>query len=534
MPTLIMRFPGRRYHATSWGHHVNEGLIEWPPSPWRLIRALLSVGYTKGVWSGDGPPEKASGLFTKLSATLPAYSLPQAVGAHSRHYMPTSHLKGGNEDKTLVFDTWARVGAGEELVVFWETALEKDEVQLLTELVARLGYLGRAESWVEARLARKGEPLPEVNCRFDDTPPLPGWEQVSLLAPQAGADYIAWRQAAEESICARLPSLDETKKISAAQRKKLLQQRAKALEPYPCDLLDALQKDTAWWRGHGWSQPPGSRRVFYQRPKDALVVGTPTVRAIPAPAPVRAMLLSLATATGNKQALPSVTMTLYQGERLHKRLVGLAVRYNRALSGCDENGTPLGGRHEHAHFLPLDLDADGHLDHFLVWAPMGLDAAAQKAVRALRKTYAKGVKALQLALAASVPELDGFNALSGMYGERLQAILGLQGCKEWISQTPFVPPRYLKPRGKNTLQGQVRAELASRGLSTEAEVAIVDSSENLDFLRHRHFRRIRLGGPRPPVDCGFTLRLVFDQPLSGPLCLGYGSHYGLGLFTACS
>lgn len=27
------RFPARRYHATPWGNHVNEGLIEWPPSP---------------------------------------------------------------------------------------------------------------------------------------------------------------------------------------------------------------------------------------------------------------------------------------------------------------------------------------------------------------------------------------------------------------------------------------------------------------------------------------------------------------------
>src|SRR5437867_3663314 len=54
-PTLLLRFPGRRYHATPWGHHVNEGLIEWPPSPWRLLRALLATGYTKLGWPADGP-----------------------------------------------------------------------------------------------------------------------------------------------------------------------------------------------------------------------------------------------------------------------------------------------------------------------------------------------------------------------------------------------------------------------------------------------------------------------------------------------
>lgn len=55
MPTLKLRFPGGRYHATPWGHHVNEGLIEWPPSPWRLLRALIACGFTTQHWS-EVPP----------------------------------------------------------------------------------------------------------------------------------------------------------------------------------------------------------------------------------------------------------------------------------------------------------------------------------------------------------------------------------------------------------------------------------------------------------------------------------------------
>ena len=41
--TLKLTFPGGRYHATPWGRHVNEGVPEWPPSPWRLLRALVAV-----------------------------------------------------------------------------------------------------------------------------------------------------------------------------------------------------------------------------------------------------------------------------------------------------------------------------------------------------------------------------------------------------------------------------------------------------------------------------------------------------------
>ena len=41
--TLKLTFPAGRYHATPWGRHVNEGVPEWPPSPWRLLRALVAV-----------------------------------------------------------------------------------------------------------------------------------------------------------------------------------------------------------------------------------------------------------------------------------------------------------------------------------------------------------------------------------------------------------------------------------------------------------------------------------------------------------
>ena len=122
MPTLRLRFSGRRYHATPWGHHVNEGLVEWPPSPWRLLRALLATGYAKLHWPADGPPPLAHTLIEKLAAEPPRYRLPNAVGTHSRHYMPLARFKNGREDTTLVFDTWAQVDDG-ELAVHWPVEL---------------------------------------------------------------------------------------------------------------------------------------------------------------------------------------------------------------------------------------------------------------------------------------------------------------------------------------------------------------------------------------------------------------------------
>ncbi|HXF72700.1 MAG TPA: type I-U CRISPR-associated protein Cas5/Cas6, partial [Actinomycetota bacterium] len=43
MPTAIsVRLISGRFHATPWGRHVNEAALEWPPSPWRLVRAVAA------------------------------------------------------------------------------------------------------------------------------------------------------------------------------------------------------------------------------------------------------------------------------------------------------------------------------------------------------------------------------------------------------------------------------------------------------------------------------------------------------------
>jgi hypothetical protein len=40
---IELRFLTGRFHATPWGRNVNEGVPEWPPSPYRLLRALYDA-----------------------------------------------------------------------------------------------------------------------------------------------------------------------------------------------------------------------------------------------------------------------------------------------------------------------------------------------------------------------------------------------------------------------------------------------------------------------------------------------------------
>jgi CRISPR-associated protein Csb2 len=57
----------------------------------------------------------------------------------------------------------------------------------------------------------------------------------------------------------------------------------------------------------------------------------------------------------------------------------------------------------------------------------------------------------------------------------------------------------------------------------------------LELARRRFFSYVttrREGKPQPPARLAFGLRLQFDVEVSGPVAIGYGSHFGLGLFAA--
>ncbi len=100
----------------------------------------------------------------------------------------------------------------------------------------------------------------------------------------------------------------------------------------------------------------------------------------------------------------------------------------------------------------------------------------------------------------------------------------------WRSVTPFVPPRHLKRAGADSFIGQVAAELSRRGLPVPVRITQSSQSEIFD-ARFRHFVRERnRGGRAAPQAAWSAFEIEFAEPVNGPICLGYGSHYGLGRF----
>jgi CRISPR-associated protein Csb2 len=130
---------------------------------------------------------------------------------------------------------------------------------------------------------------------------------------------------------------------------------------------------------------------------------------------------------------------------------------------------------------------------------------------------------------AGLGHLDRLRDLPQPLSAGANALLGPPGGScTWRSYSPFVPPRHLKRGGRNALEGQVAEELACRGLPS-ASVEILPWGDETRFMRHA-VRSRHLPARQPAIDVGFALQLRFDRPVIGPISLGYGCHFGLGLF----
>jgi CRISPR-associated protein Csb2 len=108
--------------------------------------------------------------------------------------------------------------------------------------------------------------------------------------------------------------------------------------------------------------------------------------------------------------------------------------------------------------------------------------------------------------------------------------------RQWQSVTPFVPPRHQRTRGRKreTPVQQLQAELQRRGFPHPVAVYDLPQRElNGRSLRWIEFRRERLfGGGSRGQGVGYGFVIEFAEPVAGPLCLGYGCHFGLGQFVA--
>ena len=549
MFALAFRFPAGRYHATPWGRNVNEADIAWPPEPWRLLRALIAAYWRKGDHE-RWPHEALGRLIDVLAETLPVYRLPTgAIHSHTRHYMPQARGK-----TTLVFDAFARIPEQGSIVAAWPAAtLDVNLFSLAADLAEAIGYLGRAESWTECEALDDwgGEP----NCCPVDT----GFrgDSVRLLAPLQPAVYSGERNrliADERERIRNAAKKPPTEKKLETELAKALRSKASGLDTLPERLVDALALDTADYQDRGWQRPPAAREVLYARGEQATPLVTPRIRRRRAVSNTGATMPTLARYLLAGRPRPRVEDTVRIGELM--RLAALSQfgwrldassgrRVPRApwqISGRDTDGKPLRDpAHHHAFWLPEDADSDGLIDHVSVFIPDGIDRDIQTKLDQITRLWTERTRRADgedVDVAATEEwrlALEGFGNPSDFADSA--PIFQRSTC--WRSATPFLAAGHLKAdRHAGEFRRLVRRIGMDCKLGFDVESVDVRELAGVDIggsRRHAlHFHRFRSRGREKQLDtAGALLEVTFPVPLNGPLAMGYGSHFGLGLFAAC-
>jgi CRISPR-associated protein Csb2 len=521
MTVLELSFPAGRYHATPWGRHVNEGAIEWPPSPWRILRALIATWHLKA--KHDIEESAMRTLVEKLSAP-PRFRLPHATASHTRHYMP--YIEGKNEKTTKIFDTFIQIEEGSAILIAWDAVLTGDESAALKQLAERLGYFGRAESLVVARVLEGITGIEANALPHPHDGPLPAKTELTrLLVPRLPSDYDKWRS----DFLAVAPVASASKKKSG---KKVKKDDAGEDSGVPGSLFAALHADTGDLQAAGWNLPPGAQFMNYTRHEDGFAPATRPRASRKGQNPTVARFAVVSTVA------PRITQAVSIGDRVHDSLCCFSDQgRGRAavFTGLDHDGKPRID-HQHAHIF---CEANGPRDavsHITIWAPMGFDEAACLALRRLNTVWGYGGHDLRLVLhAIGQPEEFGACALIGT-------------AKKWRSITPYVSTLHAKTyrdgRPKMDASGwqqgspahDLLRHLAKHPHGAGAKIRQLDERERpfhfgCNSLHSLQFQTHRDGDGRRGNGSGSAFEITFAKPVTGPLALGYGAHFGLGLFV---
>jgi CRISPR-associated protein Csb2 len=231
--------------------------------------------------------------------------------------------------------------------------------------------------------------------------------------------------------------------------------------------------------------------------------------------------------------LPRIEDAVRVGEALRLATMGAA----RRLLGSEAIPAELSGhelpetnRHAHAFWLPEPNDR-GEIEHMLIHAPGGFGSDALRVLTALRAIKRDEGEPLRLML-EGIGQSALFAHASRVAGES----------EVWRSVTPYLHPWHLKKphlRSSEALRSalleQLRREWRARGEALPDLVEMNDVN-SVRFagreLRPVHFHRFRRKrGLVQPDTLGRMLELRFAAPIRGPLALGFGCHFGLGLFA---
>jgi CRISPR-associated protein Csb2 len=465
--TLAFSFPLGRYHANPWGRHVNEGAVDLPPSPWRLLRALYATWRTRVPELSE---DLVHGLLEKLAVPTHFY-VPRHTIAHTRHYYPDSVHRSGSPSTDRTLDAFAVLETDAELAVEWKgTVLGRDERDALERIARVMSYLGRADSICDAVVADGWQPDERHEV----------WTDLQVAESVAGHAEVTTLLAPE----------------------------------IPLD-LDALTARPVDVRRGGLLFPKGTRFVGYQctarqvRPR----AHVPQQRGVTA---VRFSIL--------QGGLPPETDSVIYTDLLRQSALSkLGYQPDGTLLGGRTNsGQPMEKHHQHAHYLPLLHER--RLQGLLVWVPGELSEKELRALASVRRLYSRQNESWRLTV-----RLAGTGSIREVVPDLLGASREWASVTPFVpSRYPKRSADWTEFLRKE-IEREVRFRGLVDAMVEQVHVDDGNWAAFRRYRPSARNRPDTAQG-KPSSRGAAFVRVRFDRPVTGPLALGHLSHFGIGMF----
>ena len=463
-----------RYHAHPWGEaqHAMAG-PEWPPSPWRLLRCLAAA------WFDANPPPVTEAQRDDLLQALgraspPAMWLPPVAFAEIPYYQPLQE----SGDRRLHFDHFAVLGEAEGSACFcfdFDVGLSAGQQNVLARLLARITYLGRAESRARLSLVESpAEHLREVTpaegssssraIRRRVLVPRSNFQAADLWAPGLGGDHLV--QAMIEEGRKRPPNTDW---IDYA---------------LPLGLVRPQ---------HAGRQAPASEE---DRRVEAVRFGLFRRTPIPLTDLVRVA-----------REIRDQAVASFQAE------TGAP---SRRLTGREADGSVATG-HRHAFWMPEPDAETGRLGGCTVWFPDGAAGVDQREIDAL----------------LGVQRIFGYDD----YPILVVAERVIETCakpppsRHWRSLTPFLAPLHSRHGRRELTPSEQLQRMVEETTGATPRVASTFGPGPMGRLTTLRAHLYQRGTWRWTNRTAAWFQLEFDDPVVLPRPVGADAHFGLGRFV---
>ncbi|HLI83766.1 MAG TPA: type I-U CRISPR-associated protein Csb2 [Bryobacteraceae bacterium] len=546
MTAIKIIFPWGRYYAHPWGlNPVRLREAEWPPSPWRLLRALASAWFR--CHPGCALSQDAAELIETLGRALPEIGFGKVTFGQTVHYQPnygaTADRAEARYKNTRHENHFAAVHGQ---VVFRWSGVELSLAQqgLLTEMLEEMSYLGRAESICQA------EPITVAEI-----------ESVSGIGwcrPNSGRKISA---RCRDVFC---PNPEDFRVTDLWARR--ADNPSVESEEAPKHLVNALLSSDMKVDGAKW--------VSYEMPDDwpaGRVVrqaqiqkkGQQSVNDGPRIARYLRFSLQCRVPIHSKFTVPLAEQFRSEASRYFLQRFG-GDQTSFALFGHQEDRPPdIIGEHQHAFYLPTrsftdrdDLGWPSSITELHVWCPYGLTSAeTQILLRVQRLIWKDGRYPVRPVLTAM-----------GLEPPRdIPLATGTTKSRVWRSETPFVPPRHFlrasgRMRESESPEQQLIACLRQAGITASGEIRRIGLSEEQPEIvgslppmplwsivrapagERGPFRdgivlaaHVNGAAMKPEQNCqriGFFMEVSFDTEIAFPMpAVGHSNHFGLGVFV---